>query len=403
MQNILFYCKKFFDELEMYEDKGGEMTYKKDLFKAVNNFLYDESTDKALAVYKMFSHAYWMINDDDSIIRMITEMKEFEQNAGVLTSKQRDHFIHSVNTFLLGISIYISNSKYQSIFNERIQNDSKYLDYYRTKHEEFMYRWGIASLFHDIAYPIEISYNQLKSYLNFISTKCGLIDKCLEASVFIDNTDVFNMLPKMNPKVEFRKEFFEKYPDYKEYGTNAISLMAMEISVSFGIEFTIIYNEMFNYVNRMHYNKCLDHGYYSALIMLRWFYNLVNTKKWNPVYFYFPIVNSATSIILHNYYKHVLMKAPFYLSQLNVRNHPLSYLLIMCDELQDWGRMSYGLDDLKCVYPIDIEIDLDDEKFYLRYKYNENNWNGKAFAEDKFRSIKRTLIIENIFNDFNIK
>lgn len=404
MQNILYYCEKFFDELEIFEDVVKGETYKKDFLHAIRNFLNDHmSTDKALAVYEMFSRAYWMINKDDSIIRMISEMKEFEQKAGVLTDKQRDHFIHSVNTFLLGISIYISNSKYQIIFNEWMQHDGKYIDHYTTKHEEFLYRWGIASLFHDIAYPIEISYNQLKSYLNFISTKCGLTGNSLDASVFISNTDVFNLLPKMNPKDEFKNEFFEKYPHFKDYETNSLSLIAMEISESFGIEFKKINNEMFEYVNRMSDNKFVDHGYYSALIVLRWFYHLVDTQEWNPVYFYFPIVNSATSIILHNYYRHGLMKEPFYLPQLNAKNHPLSYLLIMCDELQDWGRMPYGLKDKERVYPIDIEINLSNEGLNLCYQYIEKDWDGEAFAENKFTAIKKSLAIENIFNDFNIK
>lgn len=403
MENLLTYCEMFFDELEIYEDVHNSHTYKKDFKHAIRGFLSDPmSTDKALEVYEVFSRSYWLVNNDDSIIRMINEMKEFEKKAGSLTEKQRDHFTHSINTFLLGIAIYIKNVKYQSFFNEWIKKDEKYSDYYQTKHEEFLYRWGVASLFHDIAYPIEISYNQLKSYLNFISDKCGLSGNSLEASVFISNTDVFNLLPKMNPKEEYRDEFFVKYPDFKEFETNSLSLIALEINKSFGIDFNKIKDEMFDYVNRMSTNKYVDHGYYSALIVLRWFYHLVDTQEWNPVYFYFPIVNSATSIILHNYYKQGLMKAPFYLMPLNAKNHPLSYMLILCDELQDWGRMPYGLKDIGRVYPANISINLENESFDLSYVYKDEDWNGEAFAENKYKSVKDVIVTENIFNTFKV-
>lgn len=403
MYTLLNYCEIFFEELEIYEDVINGQSFKKDFMHAIRNFLNDNMcTDKALAVYEVFSRSYWMINNDDSIIRMINEMKEFEQRAGVLTEKQRDHFIHSINTFLLGIAIYVSNKKYQLIFEDSIKRDGQYKDYYNTKHEEFLYRWGIASMFHDIAYPIEISYNQLKSYLNFISSKCGLTGNSLEASVFISNTDVFNLLPKMNPKFEFEKDFFDNYPHFKEYETNSLSLIALELSESFGIDFSKINEQMFLYIKQMGEEKYVDHGYYSALILLRWFYQLVDTQEWNPVYFYFPIVNSATAIILHNYYRHGLMKEPFYLPKLNAKNHPLSYLLIMCDELQDWGRMPYGLKDLERVYPINIEIDFENEKLQLRYIYTHKDWNGEAFAENKSAGIRKTLVTENIFSEINI-
>ncbi|MDF2700967.1 MAG: hypothetical protein K0Q49_2531 [Haloplasmataceae bacterium] len=404
MNSLLKYCEQFFDELELYEDISNNKTLKKDFLHAVINFLNDSmSTEKALKVYEVFSRSYWMINNDDSIIRMITEMKVFEENAGVLTEKQRDHFIHSINTFLLGVAIYISNSKYQAHFNEWIKHNGKYNDYYTTLHEEFLYRWGIASLFHDIAYPIEISYNQLKSYLNFMSSKCGLSGNSLEASVFITNVDVFNLLPKMNPKKEYEEEFFDKYPQFKEFETNSLSLIAMEISESFGINFDVINKELFDYINRMSSNKYVDHGYFSSLIVLRWFYHLVDNQEWNPVYFYFPIVNSATSIILHNYYRHGLMKAPFHLQQLNAKNHPLSYLLIMCDELQDWGRMPYGLKDKEEVYPTSIRIDLENECFNLKYEYLDSGRNGVSFASKKFDAIQKVLITDNIFSNINIE
>lgn len=398
------YCEKFFLELDIFEDINNNSTYKKDFVHAIRNFLSDStSTEKALEVYEVFSRCYWMINNDDSIIRMIKEMKIFEENAGILTEKQRDHFIHSIYTFLLGLAIYIGNKNYRKYMKCFYSDNSGYHDYYKTNHEEFFYRWGITSLFHDIAYPIEISYNQLKKYLNFISVKCGLTSHSLEANVFIKNTDIFNLLPKMNPKSTYKEEFFKKYPKFIEYDINSLALIAMEISKSFGIDCKKLKNELFKYMDTMKENDFIDHGYYSSLIVLRWFYQLIQNQEWNPVYFYFPILNAATSIILHNYYRHGLMKAPFYLRQLDAEKHPMSYLLILCDEIQDWGRMPYGLKNMGKVYPREIVINLDDNSLKIDYVYNDDKWKGESFALNKYNTIKEILNIKNVFNQIIIK
>lgn len=401
--SLLSYCESFFEELEMYEDINNQGTYKKNLLHSIRNFLNETENhnEKAIKVYEAFSSAYWLIENDDSIISMIHEMKSFEEHAGVLTDKQRDHFVHSVNVFILGLALYIKSPKFQKEFNSYITHDDMYHDSYSTKHEEFIYRWGIASLFHDIAYPIEISLKQLKRYLIFISEKCGLSGKELQASLEIKNSDIFNNLPKMNPMKELYDEFFEKYPDFKGYHTNSLSLIALEISKSFGIDFKKIESEIYEYVNKMSTANQIDHGYYSALIVLRWFYQLVNNHKWQPAYFYYPIVSSVTSIVLHNYYKFALMREPFHMRQMNMENHPLSFMLILCDELQDWNRTPYGHLDMDKVFPNDFAINLEDESLCVKYIF-ESNKEADGFTNRKLESVQKVIRLESMFKSIKV-
>ena len=400
---LLNYCEEFFKELEIHEDITKKETYKKDLLHSIRNFLNETNdfNDKAIKVYEEFSRAYWLVENDDSIISMVREMKSFEENAGILTDKQRDHFVHSVNVFILGLAIYIKNLKFQREYKNYITHGDVYHDSYDTKHEEFLYRWGISSLFHDIAYPIEISLKQLKRYLIFISEKCGLSGNQLQASLEIKNSDVFNNLPKMNPKKELYDEFFNKYPDFTDYHTNSLSLIALEMSKSFGIEFKKIEIEIYDYVNRMSTANQIDHGYYSALIVLRWFYQLINNHKWQPAYFYYPIVSSVTAIVLHNYYKFALMKEPFFMKQMNMESHPLAFLLILCDELQDWNRKPYGVNDLERAFPNDIELNLENETLEFRYLF-ENGKDGTIFSEKKLKSIQEVIRLESMFKSIKI-
>ena len=39
------------------------------------------------------------------------------------------------------------------------------------------------------------------------------------------------------------------------------------------------------------------------------------------------------------------MKKPFKFGRLKASRHPIAYLLILCDEIQDWNRKAYGVND----------------------------------------------------------
>ena len=72
------------------------------------------------------------------------------------------------------------------------------------------------------------------------------------------------------------------------------------------------------------------------------------------------MLDAASAILLqHNYYKHVLQKPPFALPPLSAERHPIGYLLILCDELQEWNRQAYGIEDKKKVHAADCKIRMD--------------------------------------------
>jgi len=398
------HCDNFFREAENYEDINFDKHSKDALLESVNDFIENgPTTDKAIAVYETFSRAYWMIEDDDSIIKMINEMRRCEETAGILTSRQRDHFMHSVFVFLLGLAIYSNSPLLQTYFTESVQHKGQYKDFYKTRHEEFLYRWGIASLFHDIGYPIEIAHSQLKSYLSFVSNNCGMVDCLLDVSLQIKNSDAFNLLPKLNPSNKYVDEFIEKYPTFGNIATNALSLVAEQMGQSFNIEFDKLDTELFSYVDHMSDQNFIDHGYYSALIMLRWFHKLINEKNWNPVYFYFSIVNSASAIILHNYYSKGLMKSPFNLPTLDASQHPLAFLLILCDEMQDWARPAYGSNytSTLTIFPDDIELIFDNDSLAFNYICKNQSFDACKFINDKIEKIKRVLNTDTVFKNIS--
>ena len=183
--NLKKYVDDFFKDLELYDDYRNGHDYKRLLTSAIDVFFEYESNYTAFEVYQAFFMIYQIIPGDKSeekdtktdivsepntLLDLVNIMKDYEQKTGDLIERQRDHFIHSVNVFLLGLAVYSQNKNYRQAFKEYIDS-SDYEKYYKTEDgefsdEEFLYRWGVASLFHDIGYPFPLFCINRLSLLN---------------------------------------------------------------------------------------------------------------------------------------------------------------------------------------------------------------------------------------------
>ncbi len=175
MDNLQKYTNRFFDELEVFEDVSRGHSYKAFLRQSINEFLESETKQSALAVYDAFFSSYSITlgGANNRFIDLIDVLRSYEENAATLIDVQRDHYTHSVNVLILGLCIYIQNTNFRVSFAATNLDKSEYKNSYDTKHEEFFYRWGIASLFHDVGYPIEIIGKQIKKFLEFVSNVGG--------------------------------------------------------------------------------------------------------------------------------------------------------------------------------------------------------------------------------------
>ena len=371
-------------------------------------FMDKPNTETALNVYENFFNSYWIgIQDEKNpFIELIEKMRNYEVNSGQLIKKQRDHYFHSVYVFILGICIFQVSKKYKETFDEIILNKDNYCDSYDTNNEEFFYRWGIASLFHDIAYPLEITVSQANRYLEFISSySFSETSKKIKAKLEISGLNNFNELPRLIPKEKFEDEFEKKYPSYNSKALlNSIDILSNHLSKCFNLNFCQISDELYKFKDKMQSEGFIDHGYYSSLIVMNWYYYLIQKTDWNPAYFYFPIVDIASAILLHNYYKHGLTKSPFNLKSMSLKQHPIAYLLILCDELQEWNRPRYG-EEKPLLEINDFDV-IFDKTFKIIYKVKEGDENknfmleeGDKFIKSKKNNILKLLNINDVFDN----
>ena len=378
------YLDLFFDELEVYEDLNRGHHYKAFIRTAIHEFLRSESKSDAFAVYDAFFSSYRikLEGERNRFIDLLDVLRNYEENAAILIDKQRDHYIHAVNAFILGLCIYIRNHHFREAFNVAVMDKSKYPNSYDTKHEEFFYRWGIASLFHDVGYPIEIIGKQLQKFLDFLCDvgDCGKI----KALIDFENFDVVNMIPKIQSKREFTAEFTERHPAVAALDPfKPVDLLAFALYNTLGVDLNLVHNALTSFVDTMAKYGFIDHGFYSAIIVLKWYGYLIQSCYYKPAYFYYPVLDSASAILLHNYYKNVLIKPPFNKGPLKPHEHPIAFLLILCDELQEWDREGYGILDRTRIKATDISVLITGETMDITYISEEGKLPASFPAEKK--------------------
>ncbi len=347
------YVVGFFKELEIYEDVYKKKSYKEDIVTSVTQFLTKKNERSAYEVYNSFFKAYWVgiQHNTNPFLKLTQFMEEYEKNAGKLIDKQRDHYSHSVYVFLLGICIYYQNCKFRNCFDNYALNGKKYKDFYRTRHEE-----------------------ELPDFNNFVK------------------------LPYLSPNKKFQQEYYKKYSFLKhKRKRNALTLLSEIIAEIYEDGSQRIRRSLENFLSSMKKEGFIDHGLYGAIVMLRWYYYLIKSTNWNPAYFYFPVRDAAKAILLHNLYKYVYFKKPFNFGKLSAKKDPITYLLILADELQDWGRKIYSKTRNKADMPIDVNLNISNKHMSLKYIYK--NKNSKKGVHEKKCEIGKYIKIGEIFSE----
>lgn len=406
------YIDDFFGMVKLYDDQKGHC-YKDLLQATVKAFLDNENENNAYEVYETFFMIYQITSEDKSetepgeigvidepntLLDLVKIMREYEERTGPLIEKQRDHFIHSVNVFILGLAIYSQNKHYRDAFRHYVKK-SPYKKYYRIKgefsHEEFLYRWGIAALFHDIGYPVEIIGKQMKKFINDgIKSISNSYD--VETAIDFKDFNEFNLIRRLNPT--FGDTYWKEYPEAKFVDLfKPTDIMAFKLSLDFPeLNVTQVQKHLNNFVNIMGDGGFIDHGFFSSILVLNSYGYLIQKYSKSQEFFFYPIVDSASAILLHNYYGNVLRKDPFKLGNLHPLRNPLAFLLILCDELQEWNRQPLGVKDKEKSRVNEFNIKINDDLIGVEYIVNSGAL-GLGFSQNKEKFLDDVLSLRSVF------
>lgn len=372
------------------------------LENAIDRFLKSGKKEDAFDLY--FCYLEMFVGDYKKTRRMIELLSEFEANGSGLLMKHRDHYSHSVYVFTLGLAIYKSNKVYRDVYKK----------YYNLEDEHeaaghYLQYWGLSSLFHDIGYPFELPFEQVASYFEVDGDK-----REHRPFVAYHGLETFTKLNKATQR---------KLGAAFEIGTEKIlnstdELFAFALYKSLGDIYYFSEEEMLQYLTQKptepnKFGHFMDHAYFSATVLFKKLFEDVNvdfSKDWNIVH----VVDSLTAIMLHNsLYK---FSIAFYKnSDANIRLkaewHPLAFMLMLCDELQNWDRIAYGRNSKLELHPMDCKFLFDEKTINATYifdageklkidRYKKEKEKGKKAKLKVFSSYDKTEKI--IKNDGNV-
>lgn len=314
-QSIRPYVDEFFDNLELYSDVYGRHFFKDILKSSIDTFLDGKNLHNALDVYRII-FAIYQIGEENPVLDLVEEIGIAGKNS----------LIHCLNTFILGLAIYCQNENLRYAFEDMILKSG--FGKYSSLAEEFLYRWAVASLLHDIYVPYEkrgkVLNRQLYRKLNRILAK----DRS------IDDLNDLNVIYKSDPEFS---EGFRADADIDLF--KPTDIMAYKICSDFeGLDFSTLRDHLNGLVKMYNEVGFEEHALVSALLVMNAYGYQIQKNARNPDFFYYQTVDSACAILLHTYYRYFLANPPFDLPRMSLCDNPLAFLLISCDEILEFYK-----------------------------------------------------------------
>ncbi len=336
--------------------------------RAMERFMESGSKDDAFDVYfcylEMFGGGY------SSSRRMIELLSEYETNASTMLMSHRDHYSHSVYVFLMGLAMFDTIPSARKAYKEfyRIKDDRKASHHY-------LQFWGMTALFHDIGYPFEISFEQVKSYFTQRNQER---DKTMPATnipfVCYGNMNAYLKMDKCAKSTlkNWYKRDFDTFENWLAYDIANILSKSPCNRVNRKTE-QDIYKILKKKARPAKNKKYMDHAYFSAIILFNELFEAMDRVGCpNPLQR--EHMDTLTAIALHHaLYKRELSgdsdlkldDHPFMIEW-----HPLAYILQLTDELQCWNRTSYGRNTRTELHAMSCDLSFDENAVYAEYIFD---------------------------------
>lgn len=308
-------------------------------FDILLDFISTQEPNKKAAQSIEVIRSLWSIYSKGCVVRPYGEWQSWEPLLSISQPTYKDHIIHQLNVFNLGCAI----------FKEALTSYDGY-NYY--------FPWLLSATFHDFAYPLE-------SLGNIIS---WLVSFCQD-SIHFKGKSVIDCFNSAEPDLCYASFIDELVGFFQDYcGLDRITSQIWKEYFRFKLE-------GWDSVNKDGLSiKMRDHGVIAGLILPQKIKpvleGLTNIPS-NSSYYVQSWYEAALSIAFHTFQGTTdiirFSKSAFYQSLLDTysitkddirdafmfdtKKFPLVGLLMLCDEIQDWGRPRYDFRNENQNYP----------------------------------------------------
>lgn len=388
MKNLIELSGKFFDLLEMDYSESEFKNSENDKLcfeNALKRFLKSGKKEDAFTVYFCFCEIFKLFGQGyENTQKLLELLSDHEYHSGELLSKHRDHYSHSVYVFTLGIAIYAADAQYRRTYlNFYSREDNGKSAFY------FLKFWGITSLFHDIGYPFQLAHEQIKSYAEEVWAS-GEKDKKKREHIMANMLYVTygNVQRFIAIDDKAKRNLIKAFPKAKINNIN--DLLSYGIYIREGYDIEKVCNKLVERVEEQ--REFMDHAYFSSVILAKHFFAV---DDFVPNIDYLDVL---TGILLHNNFnKYDVPNA----HPINVNEHPLSYLLILCDELQCWDRMAYGKISKRDPIAWDVNLEIFENRIVIKYFYDSfyTQKEDEDGNPDSYRNKNYDEMLKGIFSE----
>ena len=290
------------------------------------------------------------------LLRHITELARVEHGIRELEPWVRDHVVHALLSFILGIYL---NEKFLRPLTGILAND---------------FQWKLAGLFHDVGYPVQVAKDILRPFtakMNEIKRILGVHSPDVYFKVvpvgfenLTNDLNSFDLIQESLNEWELRINAREEYNQMVDSGDICHGMIS---------SLAILY------IIDLMYQKYNPKRKYSDI------YAVMSNINWNQTYFERDVVSACSAIYIHN-----LPNRCFADAKIDRSKAPVAFLLKLSDSLQEWERPSLiNPKGFSATY-FDIKIDNDQLIFHA------------DISDDKKRKIKDEISSSLIAPDVQI-
>jgi len=284
------------------------IAYKKILIKLASEYRQETRDDYQIAldtIKKLWSGEDVQDPDYKGIGVEYPEIQRQLEDILLRNAEYRDHFLHQFQVFLLGTCII------DKLYSNKEKCLTEFSSLYKCPIEK---AWLLASTYHDFNYSIQQYDLWIKEFI----------------AQALNTTGKGNLSPLKLDAAFIRENFL---------------LKTKEICKALNLEMN---NVVMNFFYEQAVNK-RNHGLLSALSLLKLFENAKSPQINQSA-----LIQAAVAIALHDgdiwkafsgeeenddvKWNHNFTEKKF-LKILEFKNHPLIFLLIFCDTIQEWGRV----------------------------------------------------------------
>ena len=291
---------KFYLDIDEYTEIEGLLeVIDEDLFHTdQRKYLSDE--EKYKLVLNTISKLWVSSDKNPSIFSNSSEFEPILQNS----IQYRDHFLHSFNVYLIGY--YIIN---------RINQINS--DIFNMTGDQLNLTWMLCSTFHDVAYPIQ----EIESWMNeLFSTFFGIN--------LHYHFKINDLLPPIYTDLMKLISMYNKQP-----------FQSLEANNFQNIDWNLYNTINSDLISRK------EHGILGSLILSHLLAIREGFSERDENNFLYTHLPACHAICLHHLENFLI----------SFKTHPFAFILILSDELQDWGRPS-NRDQTDDFHVVDIHI-----------------------------------------------